>query len=70
MDFSESNPTVPQADPRTAFHLPPVALATSAEVDQIADAATGDLGGAKSVSYPVPDPAVSPAGAFLRVAGL
>jgi hypothetical protein len=30
MDFRASNPSISQPDPRTAFHLPPVAFAIQA----------------------------------------
>ena len=42
MDFSESNPAVPQPYARAAFHLPPVAPAIQApKSSEIANSATG-----------------------------
>ena len=41
MDFSESNPAVPQPDPGASFHLPPVTFAIQAAKScEIADSAT------------------------------
>jgi hypothetical protein len=41
MNFRVSNPTVPEPDPRAAFHLPPVTFAIqAAKSGEIANAST------------------------------